>query len=89
MPKGVPNQVTTMMGILERDNKNLKVRIDQLFDQRHILEMERNSLRSDNIALQDNLTLTEEMLVKVEGAYARLQGWQDCAREMLEKRDVK
>ena len=83
MPKGVPSKVTTMMGILERENRNLRTRLDDLFNQRNEIENERNSLRSDAIALQDSLTLAEESLARVQEAYTRLQGWQDFAREVL------
>ncbi len=78
MPKGVPHKVT--IGNLENELNALSIRCDQLF-------AERNSLRNDAIALQDSLTLAEESLARVQEAYTRLQGWQDLAREIFEKRN--
>lgn len=65
--------------------RNLTARCESLDGMRLSSNVSRDNLKLELDRSQCQLTLTEGRLANVQTAYSRLQGWQDCAREMLAK----
>lgn len=75
MPKREPAKV--LIANQARYIRNLIARCEEVV-------RERDALRVGAIALQDAATKADVLVADIDRAHTRLQGWQDCARELLE-----
>jgi len=80
-PRGEPAGIT--IGNLRRDVHNLTQRCAELVRQRDSYMEECTKLKSDHHNYGMQHILTAQRLSDVERSYGRLQGWQDCAREVM------
>jgi len=86
MPKGEDPAVTIA-------NQDLQIK---LLTER-VVELKKNSddnyesakqWRQKQTSTQETLSRAREEFKKLESAYTRLQGWQDCAREILQSKST-
>lgn len=88
-PRKEPSAVT--IGNLQREVNNLKQRCAELVAQRDgymAQTRQRDQVIDDRdsviFGLQGELEMARERIADMEGVCGRMQGWQDCAREILE-----
>jgi ABC-type transporter Mla subunit MlaD len=70
----------------DRQIKLLIDRLSKLGDELTESKAQRDAVESAYGSASEMLATLTHRVAESDIAYARLQGWQDCAREMLEKR---